>query len=141
VSKFKEVFSSAARAFAIAFGSSALILAGPVLDAADVKTAVALGIAALIASIAAGVKALQEYIPQISVGSYVKQPFGAWIDAFLQGGIGAFAVLLFNWLSAGDVTDWKNWIAAAAIGALQAGLRALQGAVTKGEDPAPATGF
>ena len=141
MSKFKEVFSSAARAFAIAFGSSALVLAPGVLDAADSSTAVALGISALIAALAAGVKAIQEFVPQLSVGSYVKQPFGAWIDAFLQGGIGAFLVVLFDWLNAGDVTNWKTWIVAAVIGAVQAGLRAVQGAVTKGEDPAPQTGF
>ena len=133
---FKEVLSAAGRAFLIAFGASTLALMSGVSEAPNLDAAFALGVAALFASIAAGIKAVQVYVPQISFGAYIKQPFGAWLDAFAQGGIGAFAVSAIGILNAPDLgVTWKTAVVAAVVGALQAGIRALQGAVTKGEAP------
>jgi len=133
---FKEVLSAAGRAFLIAFGASALALMSGVSESPNLDQAFALGVAALFASIAAGIKAIQVYVPQVSFGVYIKQPFGAWLDAFIQGAIGAFLVSAFGILNAPDLgVTWKAAVVAAIVGALQAGIRALQGAVTAGETP------
>jgi hypothetical protein len=140
MSKFKEVLSSAGRAFLAAFAASALALTTGVLAAPNLDQAFALGVAALFASVAAGVKAVQEYVPQLSVGEYVSQPLGAWIDAFIQGAVGALVISIPGVLNAPELGYEKAAIVAVVVGALQAGFRALQGVATKGESPAPATG-
>lgn len=132
---FKDILSGAGRAFIIAFGSSALLLSTGVLGASDSATAFSLGIAALFASVSAGIKAVQMFIPQLSWSALLPQPFAAWADAFSQGFLGALAVSLANWLDAGDVSDYRSVVVAALVGAGMAGLRALQGAVSSGEAP------
>ena len=137
---FKDTLSAAGRAFLIAFGASVLALSTGILAAPNQDAMLALAVASLFASVAAGVKAIQVFVPQLSFGAYVKQPFGAWLDAFLQGGIGAFLVSVIGILAAPDMATWKALTVAAVIGSLQAGFRALQGVVTKGEEPLTAVG-
>jgi hypothetical protein len=138
---FKQLLSAAGRAFLIAFGASALALSTAVLGAPNVDAAASLGVAALFASLAAGVKAVQVFVPLLSWSSLLRQPFAAWADAFTQGFVGALVVSLTNWLDAGSVSDWRAAATAAVVGALMAGLRALQGAVTAGEAPFANRGF
>ncbi len=132
---FKEVLSSAGRAALIAFGSSVLALSTGVLSAPNFDGALVLAVSALFAGVAAAVKAIQEYVPQLSWGSLLPQPWAAWADAFTQAALGAFLVSLVGFLSAPDLATWKAAATAAIVGALNAGFRALQGAVTKGEAP------
>lgn len=134
---FKELLSSAGRAFIGAFSVAALTLSTGILAAPNLDQAFALGVAALIASVAAGVKVLQEFVPQLRFGSYIAQPFGAYLDAFLQAAVGAFLVLLVGVLNAPDLATAKSLIVAAIVGALMAGFRALQGLATPGEAPNP----
>jgi hypothetical protein len=134
---FKELLSSAGRAFIGAFAVSALALSTGVLAAPNLNQAYALGVAALFASVAAGVKVLQEFVPQLRFGSYIAQPFGAYLDAFLQAGLGALLVSLVGVLNAPDLATARSLALAALVGALMAGFRALQGLVTPGEAPNP----
>lgn len=134
---FKELLSSAGRAFIGAFAVSAVALSTGVLSAPNLDQAFALGVAALFASVAAGVKVLQEFVPALRFGSYIAQPFGAYLDAFLQAAVGAFLVLLVGVLNAPDLATAKSLLTAAIVGALMAGFRALQGLLTPGELPNP----
>jgi hypothetical protein len=134
---FKELLSAAGRAFIGAFAVSALTLSTGILAAPNLNQAYALGVAALFASVAAGVKVLQEFVPQLRFGNYISQPFGAYLDAFLQAGLGAFLVSIVGVLNAPDLATAKSLITAAVVGALMAGFRALQGLVTPGEQPNP----
>jgi len=138
---FKDILSAAGRAFIIAFGASALALSTTVVGASGTDQAMVLGIAALFASVSAGVKAIQQFVPLLSWSSLLPQPFAAWADAFTQGFLGAFVVSVANWLDAGSVSDWQAAATAAAIGALMAGFRLLQGAVTGGEQPFASKGI
>lgn len=138
---FKSLLSSAGRAFIGAFAVSALALSTGVLAAPNLNQAFALGVAALFASIAAGVKALQELVPALQFGQYIKQPFGAYLDAFVQAGLGAFLVSLVGILNAPDLATAKSLAVAAVVGALMVGFRAVQGLVTPGEHPAPSKGL
>ena len=134
---FKELLSAAGRAFIGAFAVSVLTLSTGILAAPNLNQAYALGVAALFASVAAGVKVLQEFVPQLRFGSYISQPFGAYLDAFVQAGLGAFLVSIVGVLNAPDLATAKSLITAAVVGALMAGFRALQGLVTPGEQPNP----
>src|SRR3970040_3209116 len=133
----KNLLSSAGRAFIAAFAVSALTLSTGILAAPNLNEAFALGVAALFASVAAGIKVLQEFVPQLRFGNYVAQPFGAYLDAFLQAALRTFLVLLVGILNAPDLATAKALATAAFIGALMAGFRALQGLVTPGELPSP----
>lgn len=137
----KNVLSAAGRAFIGAFAVSALALSTGVLAAPNLNQAFALGVAALFASVAAGVKALQVFVPQLSFGAFVRQPIGAYLDAFLQAALGAFLVSLIGILNAPDLSTAKSLVTAAVVGALMAGFRALQGLFTPGEHPLPDRGF
>ncbi len=134
---FKDLLSAAGRAFIGAFAASVVVLSTGVLAAPNLNEAFALGVAALFASVAAGVKVLQEFVPQLRFGSYLKQPFGAYLDAFVQAGLGALLVSLVGVLNAPDLATAKSLITAAVVGALMAGFRALQGLLTPGEQPNP----
>jgi len=134
---FKELLSSAGRAFLAAFAVSTLALSTGILAAPNLNEAFALGVAALFASVAAGVKVLQEFVPQLRFGSYVRQPFGAYLDAFVQAGLGAFLISFVGVLSAPDLTTAKSLATGAVVGALMTGFRAVQGLVTPGELPNP----
>jgi hypothetical protein len=103
----------------------------------------AAAIAAFAAALAAALKALQEFVPTLSVGRLVglAQPFAAYVDAFVQGSVGAFIVLISGWLEQADFSTWHSALVAAIIGALTAGWRALEGLLTHTEAPSPATGI
>ncbi len=107
------------------------------MAAPNLNEAYALGVAALFASLAAGVKVLQEFVPQLRFGSYIAQPYGAWLDAFVQAGLGAFLVSFVGVLNAPDLATAKALVTGAVVGALMAGFRAVQGLVTPGEFPNP----
>jgi hypothetical protein len=134
---FKELLSAAGRAFIGAFAVSVVALSTGILAAPNLNEAYALGVAALFASLAAGVKVLQEFVPALRFGTYIPQPFGAYLDAFLQAALGAFLVLLIGVLNAPDLATAKSLATAAVVGALMAGFRALQGVLTPGELPNP----
>ena len=134
---FKDVLSSAGRAFIGAFAMSALMLSTGILAAPNLNESFALAVAAMFASVAAGVKVLQEFVPQLRFGSYIAQPFGAWLDAFVQAALGAFLVLFIGVLNAPDLATARTLFVAAITGALMAGFRAIQGLLTPGESPNP----
>ena len=123
-----------------AFIGSIIIFAPGVLAAPDLSQAYLLGVAALVASIAAALKALQVFAPQISFASILPQPTAAWVDSFTRAFVGTLLTLSIGILNAPDFHIGKAAIVAVLVGAVTAGIRALQGLFTKGEAPAPGTG-
>ena len=130
------VMTSFGRVFLVTF----LLAATGILTAPDQATAVALSMAAFIASLVAGLRAIQVFIPGISFARLFSQPIGAWVDSFVRAFLATFITLLTGWLVAPDWSTWKSAVTAVVIGALTAGVRALQGLVTSGDSPAPAAG-
>lgn len=134
----KSVLAAAGRTFLKAFGASLVILAPGVLAAPDLNQAYALGVAALFASVAAGVRAIQVFVPQLSVVGLLPANLvvlGAWVDAFIRGFLGAFLVSVVGVLNAPDLATGKALVVAALVGALTAAFRALEGLLTEGEAP------
>lgn len=134
------VLEKIATSFLRAFGVSFLFFATGILNAPNLDAARSLSIAALLASLAAALRAVQVLIPQISFKGVLEQPYAAWVDAFFRAGIGAFIVGVTGWLAAPDFSTWKSVLIGAVVGAGTAGVRALQGLLTKGESPTPNTG-
>jgi hypothetical protein len=137
----KEVLAQAGREFLRAFGAALIILIPGVLAAPDLQTMLALGVGALAASIAAGLKAVQAFVPALSFSGLVSQPLAAWLDAFVRAFVAALLVFAIGMLSAPELQFEKAAIVAALVAALSAGFRALEGLLTKGEQPAPSQGI
>lgn len=137
----KNLLALAGREFLKAFGASVVVLAPGVLSAPNLDQAYALGVAAMFASVAAGVRSIQVFVPQLSFSTLLPQPWAAWVDAFVRGGLGAFLVLFVDVLNAPDLTTGRSLLVAALVGAGTAGFRALEGLLTSGESPKPASGF
>lgn len=136
------VLERAGASFLRAFLVTLLFLATGILNAPDGQTAWALSVAALAAAIAAGIKAVQVFVPQLSWASLIENKvIGAWADAFTRAFVGVFLTFWAGWLAAPDWSTWKSALLAAVIGAGTAGARALQGLLTVGESPAPGSGL
>lgn len=136
-----QLLYAAATAFLRAFGVTFLMAATGILAAPNVDAAVALSISALIASIAGGLRAIQVFIPQISFGTFVPQPWAAWADSFTRAFLATLVVSVEGLLAMPDLpTDRSIWFAVIT-GALAAGLRAIQGLLTPTEQPSPGSGI
>jgi len=136
-----KLLFAALTAFARVFLSSFIVFVSGILSAPNVDTAVALSISALTASLAAGIRALQVFVPQISFKSLVAQPLAAWLDAFVLGFLTAFITAITGWLLENDFSTWKSALIGIVVGALSTGVRAVQGLATPGDWPAPAKGL
>jgi hypothetical protein len=137
----KALLAQAGREFLKAFGAALVILIPGVLAAPDLNQAYALGVAALFAALAAGFKAVQVFVPQLSFAAFVQQPIAAWLDAFTRAALATFLVSVIGILNAPDLATLKAAVVAALVGAVAAGFRALEGFGTKGEEPAPNVGL
>lgn len=137
----RHLLSEAGRSFLRAFAGSLLILLPGVLAAPDMGQVLGLATAAVIASLVAGFKAIQVFVPQLSFSAYVDGLAGALLDSFSRAFLASFLVLLEGVLAAPDFDAGKSLFVAALIAAVTAGVRAVQGLFTSGEEPAPNTGF
>lgn len=135
------LFERAGASFLRAFGVSFLLLATGILNAPNVDEARALSIAALLASIAAGLRAIQVFVPEISFSAILPQPWAAWVDSFTRAAFAAFLITILGWLAAPDLGTWKSILLGALVGAVTAGVRALQGLLTTGEEPVAGKGI
>lgn len=135
-----KLLFAAGTSFLRAFGAAFLVYAIGVLAAPDFASARSLSIAALLASLAAGLRAVQVFVPQVSFGALLGQPAGAWADSFTRAFLATLLISVTGWLASPDFSTWRAVGLAAVVGAVTAGLRAMQGLLTKGDTPVPATG-
>lgn len=136
-----ELLSEAGRSFLRAFVGSLLILVPGVLAAPDLGGMKALGVAALISSVAAGLKALQVFVPRLSFAELVGEKYGVFVDSAARAFLGSLLVLLPGVLDAPNLSESKALLIAAIIAAVTSAVRALQGLFTPGDFPAPNTGL
>lgn len=134
----RTLLSAAGRSFLRAFVATVLVLAPGVLNAPNLDQAKLLGVAALVASLSAGLKALQVFVPQLSL------PLGRWSEignSFVRAYVGTFVVTLVGILDAPNLDLSRAAVTALLVGALTAAIRAVQGYFTPGDSPAPEKGF
>lgn len=134
------LLSAAGRSFLRAFVAAILVLGTGALAAPDLNRMKLLGVAALLGAFSAGIRALQAYVPSISLVAYLGHPYGDWADSFLRAFLAALIVTLPGVLGAPDLHTARALAVAAILGAVTAGVRALQGFFTTGEHPSPAVG-
>jgi hypothetical protein len=133
--------------FARTFGASFLVLAPGIAQAPNLQAAVSLSVAGLQSAIAAGLRSIQVWIPKFSWAALLPasatawwRTVAAWADAFTLAFVGAIVAFAAGWLAAPDYSTWKAAWLAGLVGAVTAGLRALEGFLKPGELPAPGTG-
>jgi hypothetical protein len=133
----RALLSKAGRAFLRAFGVGIITYTTGILAAPNLDQAYALGVAALTASLSAGFSAIQVFIPQITFGGR----YGEYVNEFVRSSLGSFVVSVVGILNAPNLAFDRSVALAAITGALAAGVRALQGILTKGETPLSGKGF
>jgi hypothetical protein len=136
----RTLLSSIGRAFIFAFAGTFFVFASGLLSAPNFDAARSIGIAATGASIVAGFNAVQVYVPKLTVAHWIGQPAGAWADAFVHGFLGSILITLPGALDAPDLATARAIAVSALAGALTAGARGLEGALTPGETPIPRLG-
>lgn len=135
-----SLLSAAGRSFLRAFLSALLVFSVGILAAPDINRIYAIGVAALLGSLAAGLRAVTSYIPGLSLVEYLGHPYGDWADSFLHAFVASLIVTLIGVLGAPDLHTARSFAVAGVIGAFNAGVRALQGLATTGELPARRSG-
>lgn len=136
-----SLLERAGASFLRAFGTSFLFYSTGILASPNLEGAVALSLSAGAASIAAGLRALQEFVPLLTFKKIAGEKWGALVDSFSRAAIGNFLAGAAAWFAAPDLSTWRVAWTAVFIGAATAGARALQGLTTKGESPAPDKGL
>jgi hypothetical protein len=131
----KHVLSAAGRAFLRTFAAALIVYATGLSQAQNFNELLALGVAALLASGAAGLRAVQAYVPSISFAKWLPIPAGAIADSFAHGFLAAFIVSLSGAMNTPDLSTWHSAIVGVVVGALNAGIRAIQGILTVDEPP------
>jgi hypothetical protein len=131
------VLERAGAAFLRAFGAGIVTYGIGVWAAPNLNAGIALGAAAVASALAAGIRAVQVFVPQLSFKSLVGTVPGAYVDSFARSFIGYGLTAATGWLLAPDLANWKAVAVGAVTGAFAAGFRALQGLLTSGESPAP----
>jgi len=136
----KTLLYAAATAFLRSFGVTFLAFAVGILGATNHDAALALSISALCASIVAGLRAVQVFVPQLTFAGVLPQPWAAWLDAAVRQFVGAFVVGVTGWLAAPNWQAWHAAVLGILTGAAVAAARAVQGLLTPGEAPSAGTG-
>jgi hypothetical protein len=136
----RHLLGEAGRSALRAFIGSLIILLPGVLAAPNLNQAYGLGVAALIASVTAAIKAIQVFVPQLSLAGLTGNKYAPIVDSALRAFVGAIIVLLPGILNAPDLSTAKGLATAALIAGVTAVVRALQGFFTAGDVPAPNTG-
>ena len=136
----EALLSASGRTFLRVFAASLVVYSTGLLDAPSLSRLVLVGVAALLGSLAAAVASLQQYIPQLTFTEWVGVTYGKYLDAFTHGFLAALLVAVVGILGAPDLHTARALGAAAVVGAVNAGVRAVQALFTAAEQPLPGFG-
>lgn len=137
-----HLMNEASRSFVRAFVASVVVLLPGLLAAPDFATAKGLAIAAIIASVVAGLKALQVFVPQLSFKSIsALGAYYVYVDSFVRAFLGTFFVAVIGVLTAPELSVTKSALVGLLVAAVAVGVRAVQGVLTRGDVPAPTKGL
>jgi len=145
-----ELLGGAGRAFLKDFFVALLVLGAGIWAAPDYNQAFLIAVTAVVGATRAGIKAVTVFFPQLTLERILGQRGGfvgkyAYVgDALIQSSLAALAALglgLADYFIAGDATiEGAKLLATTAILAFGSGVvTIIQGALTKGTYPAPAT--
>lgn len=137
----KKLVETAGAAFLRAFLASLITYGAGLLAAPDLNRTYLLGVTALIASVAAGLHAILAYIPKLTFKQWLPDPYGQWLDTFLYTFAASLAVTLPGVLGAPDFPTVKSLAVAAILGAVNAGVQAVEGLFTVNVKPVEGFGI
>lgn len=137
--------SAAGRAFFRSFAGSLIILLPGVLAASNLDGMYALGVAALLSSLAGAIGVLADYVQYLTLTYWLEKIGLGWLgpyaDTALRTFVSACLVFLPGVLNAPDWNGAKAAFVAGLIGAASAAARAVADVFTKGEGPFPGFGW
>lgn len=128
------VLQRAGLSFLRAFGAAAITYGAGILAAPSLDQRYVLALGAVIGSLAAGFRALQEFVPQLSFVSYAGARVGGYADAFARAFLSSLFAALGGFRPLNDVPDLgaaKNFVVAAVVAALAVALKALHTETTR----------
>lgn len=136
----KEKLAAAGRRFLHTAGAAFIVFILGLLAAPDLvlDNLYVYGVVFLVAIGGAALKFIAEVFPFVSVAQYVPEKYrvyAGWLDAFLQAGVSAFIVVAPGIFDAPDLKTAGALAVAAVLGALTAGVRAIEGLLTPAERP------
>lgn len=137
----RQLLSAAGRAFLRAFAGALVVYGAGILSAPGLADARLVGVAALLAAFAAGLRAVQAYVPALDLSEVLPGAAGRLANAFALGFLGSLLVTLPGVLDAPDLGAARSLASAALVGAFAAGARGLEGALSAGEGPARSLGL
>jgi hypothetical protein len=137
----KHLLGEAGRSFLRALVGSLIILLPGVLAAPNLDKTYALGVAAFISLFTALIKTIQVFLPKTSFTTWLGEPLGPLVDSFTRVFLGTLIVLLPGLSNTPNLDTGKAFIVATLIGAVTAGVRAVQGLLTRGDKPVPDSGL
>lgn len=137
----KEILAGAGRRFLHTAAGAFFVFVLGLLAAPDLvfDNVYLFGTVFLVALGGAALKFIAEVFPYVSVAKYVPtkyRVYAAWLDAFLQAAVAAFVVAAPGIFDAPDLKTAGAIAVAALIGALTAGVRAIEGLLSASERPA-----
>lgn len=136
------LLSASSRAQLRTFVAALIVFLPGLWTAPNRDGALALGIAAAIGLVSFGLRALQAYWHRLALAHWLGHPFGDWLDSFVQGFLATLLITLPAAIqSIHGLNDGRAVLASVLIGAVNAGIRCVQGLMTAGEQPAPGLGL
>lgn len=138
----RALLSAAGRSFLkAAVGAFVLYIYG-LAGAPTLHETFAIAAAASVAAVVAGLRAIQAYVPKLTLQSLLGLGvfYGGIVDSFVRGFVGALIAGLIGVLATPDVHTLAAVTGAAVLGALLAGLQAAEGLLTKGVSPVASVG-
>lgn len=128
-------FSNVGKTALKIFGSGLVVLLIGVTSQTTLAGAIAWATAGIFALVGAVLAAIVTLLPQFSWQTYFPGFGGQIADAFTQAALATFLTALAGWFAAPDFSTWHSVLLGAVVGAVNAGARALQAWLTKGETP------
>lgn len=142
-----NLFAEMGRAFLTAVLAGVSVFVPGLLEAPDLHTAGAIALAALIAGLDSGLKALQVFVPQLSVARLFERfapallPYSSAVNGALRIFVAAMITLAAGLLYAQNFGEARALAIAGVLAALNAAYQFLTATLSKGEGPNPQAGL
>lgn len=136
----EQVFANIARTFLKVTGAALITVLVGITSQKTLHGSVAIGVAGFMAAVSAGIAAIVVFVPDLSLQSWLPGPAGYLGDAFLHGFLSSGLVAAAGWFAEPNYATWHAVWIGIAVGAFNAGFRAVQAFFTPGEAPAKARG-
>lgn len=133
----RSLMSAVGRTFLKASIAVFIVYIYGVLDAPNLHEQGALAVAASVAAVIAGLRAIEAYAPQLTLSTllHLTGVLASVVDAFARAFVGALIAALIGVLAAPDLHTARAVAVAGIVGAVTAGVQAIEALFTRGVTP------